>query len=431
MNPKSDPFENYLAQQPRPQNEIPNIKFHITKVSFFLPSSLNQENDYQKIFEHQSFEKQMLAKENEIVHNFNAHKHDQLIEVSKPEINRSPKQSLLKKIDVHQLAVFSQTCPAKNRNSLSNESKADSEDEFDTFRFRTLQKNQEIDFPILNKQIFFPENWSLNNFEIGRPIGDGKFGRVYLARERKSKFIVALKILSKDHLSRNGVERLIRREIEINSHIDHPNIVKMFGYFWDEHRIFLIFEYISGGMLFNLLQKQPQKRFTEPKTSNIIKQVIQAFKYLHENNILHRDIKPENILVDGDQIKISDFGGSVHSVQTKRFTRYGTLDYFAPELTRKNQSYGPEIDIWGVGVLTYELLAGFPPFTAQTYEESARKIQKVQYKIPAHFSEEAKSFLRVILKPKSEDRPKLTHLEQMSFITKYETFESQKTKTES
>jgi hypothetical protein len=99
-------------------------------------------------------------------------------------------------------------------------------------------------------------DWSLDNFEIGRPIGRGKFGQVFLAREKTSKFIVALKILSKKQLRNHNVEHQIRREIEIQSHLSHKNILKMYGFFWDMKKIYLILEYAPGGELYKDLQAQ-------------------------------------------------------------------------------------------------------------------------------------------------------------------------------
>jgi serine/threonine protein kinase len=95
----------------------------------------------------------------------------------------------------------------------------------------------------------------LNDFEIGRPLGKGKFGNVYLAREKKSKYIVALKVLFKSQLIKNGVQHQLRREIEIQSHLRHDNILRLFGYFYDETRVYLILEFAPRGELYNVLRK--------------------------------------------------------------------------------------------------------------------------------------------------------------------------------
>ena len=89
--------------------------------------------------------------------------------------------------------------------------------------------------------------WTLNDFEIGKPLGRGKFGKVYLARERRTKYIVALKVLSKNQLLKSGVEHQLRREIEIQAHLRHRHILRMYGYFYDNKNIYLILEYSPGG----------------------------------------------------------------------------------------------------------------------------------------------------------------------------------------
>jgi len=101
-------------------------------------------------------------------------------------------------------------------------------------------------FPIsntmYNSPIGSPTQWSLNHFEIAKKLGRGKFGHVYLARENKSKIVVALKVIHKKQMLRHRMEHQLVREIEIQSHLCHPNILRMFGYFWDNAHIYLIME---------------------------------------------------------------------------------------------------------------------------------------------------------------------------------------------
>merc|ERR1719429_1023008 len=114
------------------------------------------------------------------------------------------------------------------------------------------------------------QRWKLDDFDIGRPLGKGKFGNVYLAREKRSKYIVALKVLFKSQLQKGGVEHQLRREIEIQSHLRHPHILRMFGYFYDETRVYLILEYAPGGEMYKALQKQPEGRFDERRTAKYV-----------------------------------------------------------------------------------------------------------------------------------------------------------------
>jgi aurora kinase A len=90
------------------------------------------------------------------------------------------------------------------------------------------------------------KSWSLINFDIGRPLGRGKFGNVYMAREKDTKFVIALKVLFKKQIAEQGIEHQVRREIEIQSHLRHPNILRMYGFFHDAARIYLILEYAPG-----------------------------------------------------------------------------------------------------------------------------------------------------------------------------------------
>lgn len=92
--------------------------------------------------------------------------------------------------------------------------------------------------------------WTLDDFDIGRPLGRGKFGNVYLCREKRYRYIVAIKVLHKRQLTKSGVEHQLRREIEIQSNLRHRNILRLYGYFWDEKRVYLILEYAPRGELY-------------------------------------------------------------------------------------------------------------------------------------------------------------------------------------
>jgi len=113
-------------------------------------------------------------------------------------------------------------------------------------------KSAEMNPPIK----FTSENlWKLDDFEIGKKLGSGRFGKVYLVREKKNHFICALKIIFKSQLIKCNLQTQLRREIEIQSHLNHENILKFYGFFWDDRRIFLILEYAPGGELYNELKK--------------------------------------------------------------------------------------------------------------------------------------------------------------------------------
>lgn len=110
--------------------------------------------------------------------------------------------------------------------------------------------------------------WSLASFDIGRPLGKGKFGHVYMVRTKcEPHFIVALKTLYKSEIVENRVEKQVRREIEIQQNLRHPNILRLYGYFHDEKRIFLIVEFAGKGELYRQLKKMG--RFSERRASRV------------------------------------------------------------------------------------------------------------------------------------------------------------------
>jgi len=112
------------------------------------------------------------------------------------------------------------------------------------------------------------KRWTLADFDIGRPLGRGKFGNVYLARVKShTQFIVALKVLMKAQLSKAGVEHQLRREIEIQSHLRHKHILRMYGYFYDEKRVYIILEFAPRGELYKELTKRG--RFSERRAAMV------------------------------------------------------------------------------------------------------------------------------------------------------------------
>lgn len=241
------------------------------------------------------------------------------------------------------------------------------------------------------------KNFHLGMFEIGRPLGKGKFGRVYLARERTSGFICALKVLHKSELSQGRVEKQVRREIEIQSNLRHPNILQLFGHFHDSKRVFLILEFAAKGELYKHLRRE--SRFPEWKASQYIAQMASALRYLHRKHVIHRDIKPENILVGiHGEIKISDFGWSVHAPNSRRETMCGTLDYLPPEMIKpgsSDNSYNEKVDLWSLGVLTYEFLVGEAPFE-DTPVMTQRRIARADMSIPSFVSPEARDLIKKV-----------------------------------
>ncbi|XP_041375623.1 aurora kinase A-A-like isoform X1 [Gigantopelta aegis] len=261
------------------------------------------------------------------------------------------------------------------------------------------------------------KKWSLEDFDIGRPLGKGKFGSVYLAREKTCNYIMALKVLFKSQLQNAGIEHQLIREIEIQSRLRHPNILRLFGYFHDKTRVYLMLEYAPRGEMYKELQKCT--RFDEKRTSNYIYQLVNALIYCHSRSVIHRDIKPENLLLGlmGD-LKIADFGWSVHAPSSRRTTLCGTLDYLPPEIV-EGKMYDQNVDLWNLGILCYEFLVGKPPFESEGHSETYRRITKVDLSFPSHVSEGSQDLISKLLRHDPKKRLPLSQVLEHPWIQQH------------
>ncbi|KAI9373142.1 kinase-like domain-containing protein [Aspergillus egyptiacus] len=343
-----------------------------------------------------------------------------------------PKSSLSTAVSLSGLAVTGQVTSGANRSNLlklalqnTNDNKVNAmnvaaspgKGTQNPSSLRNLDENGEERSPHYEQPA--PRKLHLGMFEIGKPLGKGKFGRVYLAKERSSGFVCALKVLHKSELQQGGVQKQVRREIEIQSNLRHPNVLRLYGHFQDSKRIFLILEFAGRGELYKHLRKE--HRFPEWKAAQYIAQMTSALKYLHKKHVMHRDIKPENILVGiHGEIKISDFGWSVHAPNNRRQTMCGTLDYLPPEMLSGAQSnfYSEKVDLWSLGVLTYEFLVGEAPFE-DTPVMTQRRIAKADMSVPSFVSPEARDLIKRLLVLDPEKRIPLDEIQKHPWILKH------------
>lgn len=254
-----------------------------------------------------------------------------------------------------------------------------------------------------------PATLNSNMYDIGYKIGEGSFAVVRVATHTKNKDKVAIKEVYTLDLTKTQLEEL-NAEMNILSQLKHPNIVRLKEVFKNSSHVYLVTEYLSGGELFDAICEQ--EFYKEGDARKVMCSVLSAILYCHQRGVMHRDLKPENlILVNSSRntdIKIIDFGfvtpfGPNISKPTELC---GTPGYVAPEMLN-NQPYGPEVDMWSMGVILYVLLAGMPPFASSDVEELFSLIKTGNFSFPEEFWGEvgngAKDLIRrlLVLDPKA------------------------------
>eukprot|EP00049_Salpingoeca_infusionum_P008510 m.140436 g.140436 ORF g.140436 m.140436 type:complete len:1428 (-) comp14034_c0_seq4:366-4649(-) len=261
--------------------------------------------------------------------------------------------------------------------------------------------------PVLPAKYSVDETMIEETYTIHEQLGDGNFAEVYRCTRNDSGMEYAIKVVDKARLIGRREKKMVQQEVEIMQRVDHPHIIKLFYTHETKTNIYLVLELVKGGDLFDRVVEAG--RFTEADASKLIHHLASAVAYLHSMNIVHRDLKPENILVAQDELgndvlKLADFGLSM-VVTEKLYTVCGTPTYVAPEIVSEDgDGYGLEIDAWAMGVITYIMLSGIPPFTSpkKNQKELFRRICAGKLSFPDQYwqnvSEEAKSLIRQLLR---------------------------------
>jgi serine/threonine protein kinase len=214
-------------------------------------------------------------------------------------------------------------------------------------------------------------------YEILEEIASGGMGTVFKAIQRDLGRVVALKVLHENEQTPDRVRRFLR-EAEAAGKLKHPNIVGIHEVSAFEDRHFFSMDYIDGVPLSVLIQSKQHVDLED--FLNIIVELSRAIHYAHERGVVHRDLKPANILIDMEgHPQITDFGLAkmldTQSRLTKSDTIIGTPFYMAPEQTRgENDKIGPQTDVWGLGMILYEMLTRRLPFVGRSSIELYHKI---------------------------------------------------------
>ena len=284
----------------------------------------------------------------------------------------------------------------------------------------------------------------IDNLILEKCIGKGSFGEVYITSIKgdDSKKL-ATKKLERDQIEGTEALKYLTNEIKILHKLDHPNIVKFHSIKKTKKHFYIVMEYCNGGELSKALEKYQEKYgkpFSQEIVQHFMRQIIDAFKYIHGNKIIHRDIKLDNVLInfesekDKEELnlmkataKIIDFGFACFI--NKSGLLYSTLGSpinMDPIILKKLNSgggkgrqlgYDQKADIWSLGTICYEMLIGKSAFDAEDMDELCEKIENGTYTVPTNLSREVISFINGMLQYNSTTRLTCEELSKHPFLT--------------
>ncbi|CAL1681343.1 unnamed protein product [Lasius platythorax] len=216
-------------------------------------------------------------------------------------------------------------------------------------------------------------------FDIIKKLGQGTYGKVQLGINKETGQEVAIKTIKKCKIETEADLIRIRREIQIMSSVQHPNIIHIYEVFENREKMVLVMEYAAGGELYDYLSER--KVLSEQEARRIFRQIATAVFYCHKHKICHRDLKLENILLDQvGNAKIADFGlSNVFDEQRLLNTFCGSPLYASPEIVKGTPYHGPEVDCWSLGVLLYTLVYGAMPFDGSNFKRLVKQISQSDY----------------------------------------------------
>ncbi|XP_017853213.1 serine/threonine-protein kinase fused isoform X2 [Drosophila busckii] len=235
----------------------------------------------------------------------------------------------------------------------------------------------------------------MDRYAVSSLIGQGSFGCVYKAYRREDDKVVAIKVISKRGRSNRELKNL-RRECDIQARLKHPHVIEMMESFESKFDLFVVTEFalmdLHRFLSFN-------GSMPEEEAQLVVCHLVSALYYLHSNRILHRDLKPQNVLLDKNKnAKLCDFGLARNmTMGTHVLTSIkGTPLYMAPELLAE-QPYDHHADMWSLGCIAYESMAGQPPFCATSILHLVKLIKHEDVKWPSTLSSDCRSFLQGLL----------------------------------
>ncbi|CAK65423.1 unnamed protein product (macronuclear) [Paramecium tetraurelia] len=318
------------------------------------------------------------------------------------------------------MGTFQGKCPQKSSASRNQPNKQEPDNTF-------IQKYLLNDvYPGIGKLIIKNEKLKsiTKDYTIKYPpFVTGTYANVHKAVHHCSNQERAVKIIRRSQTNQNQQERSMN-EFRVLQKLNHPNIIKIHEFYQNKFSFNLVSDLQTGGQLFDKMRKEG--RFSEKQAAEIMKQILLAVNYCHNEKIIHGDLRPENILYESDKeeaiLKIIGFGSSKEFVSIQKLDSNSETPYYlAPEVL--NQAYDEKCDLWSCGVILYLLLSGYPPFEGKSKKEIKKKISKGVYTFDSRewedVSMEAKDFITKLLQLDPNNR--LSARESLSdpWIQKY------------
>ncbi|KAJ1970919.1 serine/threonine protein kinase [Dimargaris xerosporica] len=251
-----------------------------------------------------------------------------------------------------------------------------------------------------------PTKRTVEDFTFGRILGEGSYSTVMVGTEKDTGKEYAVKILDKRHIIKEKKSKYVNIERDTLSRLSHPFVVRLHYAFQDSASLYFVLDLARNGELLSLIRQV--KQFPEEGARFYLAEIIVAVEYLHSKNVIHRDLKPENILLDeAMHIKLTDFGTAkltdnteqapATPSQRRRANSFvGTAEYVSPELLT-DKAVDKSSDLWALGCIFYQLLAGRPPFKGGNEYQTFQKIIRLEYALPDYFSPEARDLITQLL----------------------------------
>jgi len=270
------------------------------------------------------------------------------------------------------------------------------------------------------KEMDISKEYKIGNYMIKYTLGQGTFGKVKLGIYLPNDEKVAIKILEKNRITEKDDEIRVKREFDMISQFNHPNVILVAEIFESEDSFYSVMEFCEGGELFNYIVKK--NRLSEEESAFFFFQLINGLEYIHSLGIVHRDLKPENLLLTSDHIlKIIDFGLSNYFKENQEpllSTPCGSPCYASPEMVAGKKYDGFKIDVWSCGIILYAMLCGYLPFEDNENEVLFKKILECELEFPDYVKDLSIDLISKILVTDPQKRITIPKIKEHPFYLK-------------